>query len=564
MWTCGKNLTCPHQQSNIYCSSIHKGIVQDCQNDDIAGGWVSCMDIEQSCPINDYWVNKDTVYVKDGCGGRIHVCYTRDAPATEIKERTMECRHWNSSYKVCKVKDAQKAQSIEKIAQFPITSGSQCNKGIDYGIIEDSIWINNGCNGIYKVEYYTDKLTSVTPTPSPPSSSTTPAPVPTKTIPGGNIQRNSTTTPRNIWDMTPSRAATTTPTDPVTRTPSGTIWSDGLMGITVGILCGVFLMFLLTCLAILWFVRRYKVENARNSELPTSTDLTYESTRRRMMDKQKKAYQGEEPFVDDGRHYEEIHPRDTPYEAQPFLSSPNGLPGQKQPMNGSLSEQNNNPSNSRSPLGENYFILEPSQGRPNASNPNMQNLVAIHPNTMETFHPGIHGFIPYVPGHHYVVQGPSPHHQAVQSQHPTVPPAHLIPLREKYIISDRHMESPTGIVRYPDRNNTIGSCQVTGFRHSPVNFTQETPGQFSLDRRQNMQYIQRSTSVCSQTDVPVPEAGEEEGYDKIEDFRQSIRAPSEKTNSHHYDQVQLTESPSHGSDSRSQSTKSTQDGSTSC
>lgn len=78
-----------------------------------------------------------------------------DAPATETKDRTMECRHWNSSYKVCKVQDAQKVQSIEKIAQFPITSGSQCNRGIDFGIIEDSIWINNGCNGIYKVEYYT-------------------------------------------------------------------------------------------------------------------------------------------------------------------------------------------------------------------------------------------------------------------------------------------------------------------------------------------------------------------------------------------------------------------------
>lgn len=84
-----------------------------------------------------------------------------DAPATETKDRTMECRHWNSSYKVCKVQDAQKVQSIEKIAQFPITSGSQCNRGIDFGIIEDSIWINNGCNGIYKVEYYTGIVLSL-------------------------------------------------------------------------------------------------------------------------------------------------------------------------------------------------------------------------------------------------------------------------------------------------------------------------------------------------------------------------------------------------------------------
>ena len=73
----GKNLKCPYQESNLYCSAIHKGIVQDCSNGDIAGGWVSCMDIDESCPINDYWINKDTVYVKDGCGGRIHLCYTR-------------------------------------------------------------------------------------------------------------------------------------------------------------------------------------------------------------------------------------------------------------------------------------------------------------------------------------------------------------------------------------------------------------------------------------------------------------------------------------------------------
>lgn len=276
----------------------------------------------------------------------------------------------------------------------------------------------------------------------------------------------------------------------------------------------------------------------------------------------------QEQFVDDGRHYEEIHPRETAYEAQPFLTSPNGLPGQK-PMNGSFSEPNNNPSNINNrppPLGENYFILEPNQGGTNAPS---QKMMAVHPNGMETFHPGIHGFIPYtMAGHHYIVQGPSPHHQAVQSQHPTVPPAHLIPLREKYIISDhRSLESPTAMVRYPDRNNTIGSCQVSGFRHSPVNFTQDRPGQYSLDRRQNMPYIQRSTSVNSQTILPEGSEGghgEEEGYDRIDDFRQSIRAPSEKSGSHHYDQVQLTESPSHGTESRSQSTKSTQDGSTSC
>lgn len=542
----GKNITCPHQQSNIYCSSIHQGIVQDCTNSDIAGGWVSCMDIDQSCGINDYWINKDIVYVKDGCGGRIHLCYTRDAPATEIKDRTMECRHWNSSYKVCKVQDAQKVQTIEKIAQFPITSGSQCSRGIDFGIIEDSIWINNGCNGIYKVGYYTDKPASVNP-PTPAPSSTTPTIAKTTKFPGGNIQKNvTTTTPKSIWDFQPtSKFGTTTPTDPITQAPTGNIWSDGLMGITVGILCGVFLMFLLTCLAILWFVRR-----------------------RRMLDNEKKTkntYQRDEAFVDDGRHYEEIHPRETAYEAQPFLSSPNGLPGQKQ-MNGSFSEPNNNPSNNRvPPLGENYFILEPSQRGTNAPS---QNMIPMHPSGMETYHPSIHGFIPYMPGHHFLVQGPSPHHQAVQSQHPTVPPAHLIPLREKYIISDqRSLESPTGMVRYPDRNNTIGSCQVSGFRHSPVSFTQDRPGQFSLDRRQNMPYVQRSTSVCSQTTLPEHGGGgEEEGYDRIEDFRQSIRAPSEKsgTGSHHYDQVQLTESPSHGSESRSQSTKSTQDSSTSC
>ena len=94
---------------------------------------------------------------------------TPDAPNTEIRERTMECRHWNSSYKVCNVQDAQKVQSIEKIAQFPITPGSQCNKGIDFGIIEDSIWINNGCNGIYKVEYYTGNFFNTRVFFSPPN-----------------------------------------------------------------------------------------------------------------------------------------------------------------------------------------------------------------------------------------------------------------------------------------------------------------------------------------------------------------------------------------------------------
>lgn len=96
-------------------------------------------------------MNKKNIFFGNG----VLFFSTPDAPNTEIRERTMECRHWNSSYKVCNVQDAQKVQSIEKIAQFPITPGSQCNKGIDFGIIEDSIWINNGCNGIYKVEYYT-------------------------------------------------------------------------------------------------------------------------------------------------------------------------------------------------------------------------------------------------------------------------------------------------------------------------------------------------------------------------------------------------------------------------
>lgn len=41
------------------------------------GGWVLCMDISESCGINDYWINKDIVYVKDGCGGCIYFCYIR-------------------------------------------------------------------------------------------------------------------------------------------------------------------------------------------------------------------------------------------------------------------------------------------------------------------------------------------------------------------------------------------------------------------------------------------------------------------------------------------------------
>lgn len=107
----------------------------------------------------------------------------------------------------------------------------------------------------------TDKPASVNP-PTPAPSSATPTIAKTTKFPGGNIQKNvTTTTSKSIWDFNPTpNFGTTTPTDPITQAPTGNIWSDGLMGITVGILCGVFLMFLLTCLAILWFVRRYRVE----------------------------------------------------------------------------------------------------------------------------------------------------------------------------------------------------------------------------------------------------------------------------------------------------------------
>ena len=232
----------------------------------------------------------------------------------------------------------------------------------------------------------------------------------------------------------------------------------------------------------------------------------------------------QDAYPEDDRQYEEIHPRESfHYESTPFIGQI-----QKPVVANRIPEQNNNPAN---PHGENYFILEPTAP-------------------------------PYGP----------PHGHQAQGRPPSIPPDHLIPLRQKYIISNQNQKPPelpltnpetcnraspvcrnsngsysetcnraSPICRNSNGNHTIGHIQ----RHSPHAFYPvcNHPGQFSLDRRSNNVKcgVDRTASVSSQTDsgLEYQFESDEEGYDKIEEFRKLARIPSNHSKPHEYDKVFL-------------------------
>ncbi|KAK3102238.1 hypothetical protein FSP39_009830 [Pinctada imbricata] len=473
------NISCPSGFLSMPCMSLFQGHGQECTDDRAAGGWITCLEVNPPCSNRaDYWINKDEVTVKDGCGGQIQACYTTDIPQTNIRTRVIECRHWNNDYKECEIEGASLVDKIELRGEFALRDGVKCNQGHNYGIYKNTVWIKDGCNGHFSVDFYPDHVDPIpirTPAPTLPTT--------TKTTSGPDAFRT-TRTSHNATFPT-SRHSTTAVH--VTAPPPGRVWTDGLMGVTIGVLCGAFLMLLLTFLGVLWFARR-----------------------RRYLNKEKKTHvasfrREEPPFIEDDRQYEEIHPRDSlHYESAPFI----GQQASKPLTTNRMPEQNNNPAN---PHGENYFILEPND-RP---------CVFHHPT----------------------------------SRPPSIPPDHLIPLRQKYMLQSQQCRPPSEspltttdscsrvspASRASNGSNTIGHIP----RHSPHAFypvCNNYAGQFSLDRKPNKCCVNRTASVSSQTDSGLEYhfESDDEGYDRVEEFRKLARNSSK--HSHYcdcHDHVQI-------------------------
>lgn len=64
----------------------------------------------------------------------------------------MECTTSGTSYKQCKIDGAYLVNSVEMKIQMD--KNQTCTEGINYGIVADSIFVKDGCKGIFTVDFF--------------------------------------------------------------------------------------------------------------------------------------------------------------------------------------------------------------------------------------------------------------------------------------------------------------------------------------------------------------------------------------------------------------------------
>lgn len=330
----------------VTCGSLYPGHYQDCPVADAKGGWLQCLDLTEQtigsfgCPEESYGIHKDNVWVQNGCQGNFYTCYIPDQPQGPVQERTIECRNYENSYKQCKIDGAYLVKSVTLKIKFD--PKLPCHEGINYGIVSDSIFIKDGCNGIFKVEFFPESA-------APPN-----LPVQTTRTTTTSTPRQATTTATTKLGTTinpelPTISSTTTGSTTTNQTsvlyPTHSQPSGSLIVLTAAAVLGIFLVLFLAILAIMWFSRRYRCTKRYLERKPDGTETTEGPSVGKLLPLK----------FNKGNIYEEIStheevPSAPPvYERQPFIT--NEFSGHDCSL-----EPNNNPKN---PLGENYFILDP-------------------------------------------------------------------------------------------------------------------------------------------------------------------------------------------------------------
>ena len=77
-------------------------------------------------------------------------CFTAIPPGP-TESRTLECSSRENSYKQCKIDGAYLVNSVQ--LKFNLNNKT-CTEGINYGIVADSIFVKDGCNGIFTVDFF--------------------------------------------------------------------------------------------------------------------------------------------------------------------------------------------------------------------------------------------------------------------------------------------------------------------------------------------------------------------------------------------------------------------------
>lgn len=75
------------------------------------------------------------------------------SPPGPINERTLECSNKkDQSYTQCKIDGAYLVDKVNMKIQFQ--ENKTCTEGINYGIVADSIFVKDGCSGIFTVDFF--------------------------------------------------------------------------------------------------------------------------------------------------------------------------------------------------------------------------------------------------------------------------------------------------------------------------------------------------------------------------------------------------------------------------
>ncbi|CAG2234758.1 unnamed protein product [Mytilus edulis] len=329
----------------VQCGSLFPGHHQDCPVADARGGWLQCLDLTETlpgsvpCQERDYGIHRDNVWVQNGCQGNFYTCYIPVSPPGPINERTLECStKKDQSYTQCKIDGAYLVDKVNMKIQFQ--ENKTCTEGINYGIVADSIFVKDGCSGIFTVDFFPDSVA-----PPPVQRSSTTSTTSTTHKPSTTTTTLRTTTPHKSPSISSTTIKSTTNHTSIINPPTSSDSSGSIIVLTAAAVLGVFLVILIATLAILWFSRRYRCTK-RYLERKSDGSGTLEgpSVGKLLPLKFNKGNIYEEIST-----HEEVPSAPPVYERQPFIG--HEFTGHECSL-----EPNNNPKN---PLGENYFILDP-------------------------------------------------------------------------------------------------------------------------------------------------------------------------------------------------------------
>jgi hypothetical protein len=135
-----------YAQPEVRCESRNYQYQFCSTNGEVVGARITHQDSRSPCIQGQTWGwSRNGLWVSNGCSGRFQVDTFRPGPPS-WGGNTLTCNSRGFNYEFCPV--PARVYSAELLRQ---SSQTQCLLGRNWGWRDDGVWVNNGCQGEFRV-----------------------------------------------------------------------------------------------------------------------------------------------------------------------------------------------------------------------------------------------------------------------------------------------------------------------------------------------------------------------------------------------------------------------------